>query len=425
VTPIGRLIRNIEPQGLLRLSDQLVLYGCHHYGLFLDQTITDALGGEGWAVRRQAAFEATHALLASLSGELGAVGSFERLELASALFATMGQGRLMFDVTAEGGSVHGESLFFGGSFAEKYGGGGPTGPVLRNRRPLDAFAAGFCSAAASLAFPSDWGTLEAEEVNCVGRRDDTCSFVLIRRPERPRFGAVVTQPAVEALPLDRRDERTHPEAGRSAADASRMLAGLVAEGGLVRAFGVRLSLLPVSYVDQISFDTMHLIEKRTPELFPVVVALIREAAQIGAFHLLGGVLTSAEWQTEHGPPARDIEVRLEQLLGISRALGWGNLFAEDFIPGRSLVLRSLATHESAYYAIRHGTTVRSRLAFQQGVALAVMQLLTRVDWTASSPITATTYDALFKGSPRFNVEETRSPLRGDGLCEVVVEAIAE
>jgi hypothetical protein len=422
VTPFGHLVREVEPLGLLSLGDQLVTYQCHHHSLFLDQTVSDALGGEGWAVRRQAAFEASHALLASFYAEFGIIDPEERLELAGELFAAMGHGRLTFEITAEGGMVRGHELHYGTSFRDKYG------SAIKNRRPVDTFAAGFVSAAASLAFPSDWGTLEADEVGCVARRDELCVLALTRRPERPRFGVVVTRPLVEQLPRPAPGEipRPSPAAARATADLARMLHGAPSdENGALAVFGVRVALIPVSYLNQITYDTVHLVEKRTPELFPLVLTLVREAAQIGAFHVLGGVLASPAWRAEHGPPAQEVEVRLEQLLGLARAMGWGVFDVEEFVPGRALVLRSAMTHENAYYATRHGATVRGRLFFQQGLALALMRLLVDVDFAAAEPIGRGTYDALFKGRTRYEVHETRSPLRGDGVCEVSVEAARE
>jgi hypothetical protein len=429
VTPFGLLVRPLAPQGLLSLGDQLVVHACHHHALFLDQTVSDALGGEGWAVRRQAAFESAHALIASFCTDFGVTDPVERLDLASELFTAMGHGRLTFDLTAEGGTARGHGLHHGASFVEKYG------TLIKNRRPVDAFTAGFISAAASLAYPSDWGTLEADETTCVAQlaaRPPECIFTLTRRPERPRFGAVVTRALVEQIPLapgDEADRPRHtlrPAADRAVTDLARLLHGApVDHDGVTRVFGVRLSLVPVSYLGQITYDTVHLIEKRSPELFPLVGALVREAAQTGAFHLLGGVLASAAWKAEHGPVAADPEARLDTLIGLTRALGWGAFQVTEFAPGEALVLAAKATHESAYYAVRHGNTVRNRLFFQQGVALALMQLLHRVDFTAEEPIAKGAYDALFKSGPRFHVDETRSPLRGDRVCEVVVTALAE
>ncbi len=431
MTRFGLLVRPLAPLGLLSLGDQLVVHACHHHALFLDQTVSDALGGEGWAVRRQAAFESAHALIASFCSDFGVTDPVERLELAAELFAAMGHGRLTFDLTAEGGTARGHGLHHGASFVEKYA------SVLKNRRPVDAFAAGFISAAASIAYPSDWGTLEADETTCVAQlvaRPAECVFHLNRRPERPRFGAVVTRPLVEQIPLPSGDDgdrvapslRLSAEADLAVTDLARLLhSAPVDHAGITNVFGVRLALVPVSYLGQITFDTVHLVEKRAPELFPLVGALIREAAQIGAFHLLGGILASASWRAEHGPVAADPAARFDTLVGLTRALGWGAFHPTELVPGKTLVLTADATHESAYYAVRHGPTVRSRLFFQQGLALALMQLLHRVDFSAEEPIAKGVYDALFKSGPRLHVEETRSPLRGDRVCEVVATVLAE
>ena len=431
MTPFGLLVRPLAPQGLLSLGDQLVIHACHHHALFLDQTVSDALGGEGWAVRRQAAFESAHALIASFCSDFGVFDPVERLELAAELFAAMGHGRLTFDLTAEGGTARGHGLHHGASFVEKYA------AVLKNRRPVDAFAAGFISAAASIAYPSDWGTLEADETTCVAQlaaRPAECVFALSRRPERPRFGAVVTRPLVEQLPLPSGDEgdralpshRLSPETDLAVTDLARLLhSAPVDHEGITNVFGVRLALVPVSYLGQITFDTVHLVEKRAPELFPLVGALVREAAQIGAFHLLGGILASPSWRAEHGPVAADPEERFNTLVGLTRALGWGAFHPTELVPGKSLVLTAKVTHESAYYAVRHGSTVLRRLFFQQGLALALMQLLHRVDFTAEEPIAKGVYGALFKSGPRLHVEETRSPLRGDRICEVVTTVLAD
>ena len=422
MSALRSLARELRPHGLLYVGDQLVIAAAHHHALFLDQTVHDALGGESLALRRQAAFEAAHALLGPIAAERRAATNREKLELAADLFAALGHGRLRFEIGPEGGAVQAPSLHHAAGYLDKYGGRYPS------RQPLDAFAAGYCSAAASLAFPSDWGRLEAEEVACAARGDEGCEFALTRRPERPRFGAVVTRQLVEDAQRGRAEER-EDEAGeiaRARRAGAAMLGSLEAdERGLISAWGVHVALAPVSYAGQITFEAMHLVEKRSPELFPVLEALLREAAQTGGFHLLGGMLASPEFTTLAGPVGKDQHRRLQQLLGLTRALGWGGFTAPEFTPGRSLTLRSPVTHESAYHAVRHGSTVRNRLPFQQGTALAIMQLLHRVDFGLERPIDADSYTALFRSGTRFHVEETQSPLRGDGVCEVRVEALAD
>jgi hypothetical protein len=420
VKALGELVRDLQPHALLTSSDQLVYVQSHHHALFLDQTVSDALGGEGWAVRKQAAFESTHALLESSFKAQRIEGGKERLDAAAELFAVMGHGKLVFDVTAEGGLVRGDALHYGASFLEKYG------KLVRPKHPVDSFAAGFSAAAASLAYPSDWGHFEAEEVACIAKGDSGCAFSLARRPERARLGVAVTRQVVAGLPfkappLDSPSSQ-YPHAIPTAMRVTRNLAA--DEDGVLRAFGGRLAIVPVGYVNQITYDTMHLLENRTPELVPVYAALVREAAQAGAFHLLGGILSSQEWSISSSAVG-SVEHRLEKLLSIARVLGWGRWYSVEFFPGQSLVVRSPATQESIYYGTRYGASVRNRLFFQQGAVLAVMQLLHRIDFTTARPVSAESYASIFKNGPRFHVEETRSPLRGDDVCEIVVEALAE
>ncbi len=416
-TPFGRLLRDLSPHGLLTLSDQLVVCDSHHHALFLDQTITDALGGEGWGVRQKAAFEASYVLLGSLARDLAADDPDTRLTLAAEIFAALGHGLLQFEVTAEGGTVRGAALYHGHAFLEKYG------DRVLNRKPLCAFAAGFCSAAASLAFPSDWGILDAEEISCVGRGDPECVFSLTRKPERPRVGTIVTRAAAAAMNAQLPDAQEDARAAESASRLAKLLDLVSADSaGSVRMFGVRLAILPASYVGQITFDTLHLVEKRTPDLVPAYFALVREAACMGAFHMLGGALVEA---AEKGgiPISESPHERLSDLVGFARAFGWGGFYAPDYLPGRSLTLSAAVTHESAYYAARHGSTIRHRLAGQQGVALALSLLVDHVDFRRPDPLGENVYSELMSGQPRYRVEETRSVLRGDSVCEVVADAL--
>ncbi|WP_437673089.1 hypothetical protein [Sorangium sp. So ce131] len=419
--PLCDLLGAIAPHSLLHVGDQLVLAHSHHYALFLEQTIFDALGGESRGVRRQAAFEAAQALLGPLYAERPGASPREKLELAGELFAAMGHGRLRFELSAEGGAVQAESLFHGTSYLAKYGG------RVQNRTAVDAFAAGYCSAAASLAFPSDWGRLEADEVTCVARGDAVCTFLLTRRSERLRVGETLTRQVIESARVSWEYEGgAASEVRRAASAMSGELGALRSdERGLIPAYGVNLALLPVGYIDQKTFDTVHLVERRSPELVPVFEALVREAAQTGAFHLLGGMLSSPSFRAACGPVGKDQHTRLEQLLGLARALGWGAFSAPEFQPGRVLSLRAPITHESAYYAMKHGLATRGRLLFQQGTALAIMQLLHRVDFGIERPVDEDTYCGLFKIGTRFRVHETRSPLRGDDVCEVRVEAVED
>jgi hypothetical protein len=47
-----------------------------------------------------------------------------------------------------------------------------------------------------------------------------------------------------------------------------------------------------------------------------------------------------------------------------------------------------------------------------------------VDFSAAEPLAPGTYDRLLRGGARFDALESRSPLRGDDVCEVAIELAA-
>src|SRR3954467_1650138 len=102
--PIEDLRELLAEQSLTFLAGIPYVYHCHHYNLFHDQTIDDALGEEeGARVRTVAAHNAFRELLTAVFDKAEATTPAERINLASEVFAWMGQGRLTLDVTAAGG----------------------------------------------------------------------------------------------------------------------------------------------------------------------------------------------------------------------------------------------------------------------------------------------------------------------------------
>src|ERR1700759_3279390 len=101
---IAHLRGLIADQSLTFLAEIPYVYHCHHYNLFHDQTIDDALGEvEGARVRTVAAHNAFRELLAAVFEKAGAHTPAERISLATEVFAWMGQGRISLDVNAGGG----------------------------------------------------------------------------------------------------------------------------------------------------------------------------------------------------------------------------------------------------------------------------------------------------------------------------------
>jgi len=418
---LGTILRPVANAGLFAVSDQIVIGATHHESILLDQAVWDALGSEGWAVRRQAAFDASYALIGAIARRLGIEGDREIIDLATELFGTLGLGQLRFEIAATGGEVFGSDLLFGGGFRERYG------DALRVRHFLDAFAAGYAAAAASIAYPSDWGSFEAEETRCVARGDADCCFTLSRRPLSFQPGEGLAKgDAEQLLGPDAPPDSDPLPIGVFTRDL--MSACVANDRGIIRVGDSRFAILPAAYRAQLTFDTLHLIEKRAssnrapgPKLAPLFADLAREATRAGVFHLVGSLYDSAPIRDAFGPAPDDPLDRVEQLVSVAGALGWGPITVAELLPETRLVLNVAVTPEAVYYAARHGGTPQSRLPGLQGLAEAIALLVTHVDFTTGDALPAGLYARLSRETPGYHVEESRSILAGDRDCEVVVD----
>src|ERR1043165_4994314 len=111
---MSSLRRYLPDHDLMFFGPSPAVYHCHHFNLFLDQTIDDALGFEaGSRLRFQAGREFAGPLLAGVAEQSGATTPAEKLELASKLFAGMGHGRLQLNADAKGGDAKGSFLHYG------------------------------------------------------------------------------------------------------------------------------------------------------------------------------------------------------------------------------------------------------------------------------------------------------------------------
>jgi hypothetical protein len=382
VTNLGTLLRS--ESGLFSISDHLVQAVSHHDSVLLDQAVWDALGSESWAVSRQAAFATSYRMLGSIAKNLGIDGPTQILDLAAELFSALGLGQLHFEANPGGGGFTGEDLLFGAGFRERYG------PRLVIKHRMDAFAAGYGAAAASVAYPSDWGSFEAEETSCVARGDAVCTFSLSRKPDPQRSSHAATR--LDAKELVNSDEDDQGDVGTDVAARAKALELVLAatsdDRGILRLSNgdggrSRVALLPVSYRAELVFDALHLLEKRTPDLAPLFLALVRESTQAAAF-LKIAELEAAPAMAALDKPATS-EERAMRFAGIASALGWGHFTVSEYAPERRLVLTTQVTPEAVYYTSRYGGAPRVELPGLQGVAGAIA-LLSQLRERATLPV---------------------------------------
>ena len=408
----------IADQSLTFLAEIPYVYHCHHYNLFHDQTIDDALGEvEGARVRTIAAHNAFRELLSAIFEKAGAHTPAERISLATEVFAWMGQGRLSLDVTATGGKARSPSLHYGYAWREKYG------AKVKRTEPADAVAAGFASAATELAYGLAWDGITAVEHKCVSCRDGECEFTLATTTSQP------ASPPIDEATVARYS--VPPQQGQDEERISAIAAGLLEfmrgvqgdERGLVAAFNVFVAAHLPGYYNETVYEAVHRVERTMADSVPAIEALMREAGQVCVFGTFGNVLLSPEWEGLVGPPTGVPADVMSFSTAIARGLGFGHWFIGSYEPRKRLVLRATSNYEVPFYRSRYGLAKKPRSYFVQGAALAFMVLAESVKWTERPQLTNNYYVELFRSKPRYRVEQTKCLMRGDAISELVVEAL--
>lgn len=406
--------------GLNFVADIPTVFHCHHFNLFWDQTIDDALGSEvGAAIRTAAAREAFYDLLSGLVERAGATHPGDRLALARTVFSAMGQGDLTFELDQRGGTSIGEYLHYGYSWNEKYG------QKVNRRQPADAVAAGFTAAACELAHGLTRESVRVQEVECVAKRDRRCRFsaeVHEPSPLAAPMGRAQVEAAVGPLMDGLLEDRIAPIVSGLREFTSGVLGD---DRGLIQAFGLFVSQHPSTYYNRSAYDAYRHVQRTAPQSTPVMRALLREAGHVCGFNTFGGIMLSPEWEALVGQPSGDPDETLAGALAIARALGFGRWTAQEFEPGRRLVIHTPSGYESSYYITREGRATTPMCFLLQGACLATMQLIERVPWRDRPALTEEFYADLFRRGLPWAVEETQCIARGDDRCEVVVTRRAQ
>lgn len=88
-------------RGELRLGDRRLVVHCHHYNVFLQRSLEDALGAAAVTIQREAACEASRLLLSSLFDEEG-LGHFDLCMVrAASIYSELGFGSANFLLITE------------------------------------------------------------------------------------------------------------------------------------------------------------------------------------------------------------------------------------------------------------------------------------------------------------------------------------
>ncbi|MEN9223772.1 MAG: hypothetical protein Q6M04_15155, partial [Thermostichus sp. BF3_bins_97] len=149
-----------RPRKLVSFWGEPVIFHCHHYNLFLQQTIEDPDWIDGISILRTSAQEIFYSLLQEALAQRGTRDPQACFQVAAEIFAFLGFGRLEITGTAEGGEVKLYHSHYAEGWLGKYG------EQVNRTKPIDHLAVGYAAALFDAVF-GELGRYVAEETHCI------------------------------------------------------------------------------------------------------------------------------------------------------------------------------------------------------------------------------------------------------------------
>ncbi len=194
--------------------------------------------------------------------------------------------------------------------------------------------------------------------------------------------------------------------------------------GLIRAFGVALTIHYADYYNYISYEIY-----RRMVAIGVPADMAREsfvlAGHVCAFNTLGGIMESDAWDQMIKPMCSDASDWVHGIVAVVNALGWGVWRVEKIDPGKELVIRIYNSYEGVgYRRLYPDTTDEKQLSFLAlGAVRGIAHLLWKIDIRERPGLNENLYMRTFNNPKGYwSVEQTHAIAAGDGYDRIVTRA---
>lgn len=401
----------VAAHGKHLVATEPLVFHCNYYNYFLQKTLLldETLGMA--AVIQQAASSCVGALLSRAQDELNLTTVEDRRLLASELFAELGFGLLRLDDSGPtGGTVSLPVSHYGRCLRQA--------AAADFAKPQSLFDAGYAQAALAAihSLPPDAFAAEIEACQSQGAQT---GILKLYREGQPVFRSPGQGAHTKSVDMP------EPWKAKTSIDEARILAALATldfsgnEEGLIPRFGVMLTHHFANFYNRISFEFVMRMKKSG--MLEAAEDLLVEAGLRCAFHTLGGIMTSAEWDAVVRPQCQTNHDWLHGIIACVNALGWGVYRVHEFVPGERLVLRIYDDYESSGWIGMYGTSSRPISYLAQGAAAGMMNLVYLGELPTKPALDFEKYALLFEAPDRFISRQTRSLSMGDSFTEIVAE----
>lgn len=384
------------------------IFHCHHYNLFLQNTIKDPDYLEGIDdILRNAAQEIAFSQFNNYF-KSGDFDTDSRKGIVEDYFRFAGFGSFSLENTNEnGGSVSTSHEHYGIGWKSKYD--------FNSSEPIAFFATGFITGALEAAYGLSLGTLEGKQTTCISMGASESTFEISKSTSSRSF----REPVMEGQFQEH--ELIQPEGtGVDYGAIRQALTNMPIEGGepsgIIDAFGVLLTRHYANYYGTISYDFLNLFQKEMGDSgIPVAVNLLTEAGHVCAFNTFGGIMQSDEWNAMIKPMLNNKDEWIHGIVAVVNAFGWGYWEVDEFVPGERLRIKITSGYESNSYLKRYGSASIPVSFLATGGTAGLMNLIYVLNLPDKAPITLDdkVYEGIHHDPGMFTAKQLKCRAMGD------------
>lgn len=153
--------------------------------------------------------------------------------------------------------------------------------------------------------------------------------------------------------------------------------------------------------------------------------VLTEAAHLGTFYSVGGLLRSEEWRQRVIPVVPSREDWVHALIALVDSFGWGSWRVRLLAPEQRFTVHVYDGYEALSYLALNGAPASSpRCYFSRGFVGGLMNLLFGGDVLTPTELNQGVYNTLFRSPSSFRAMETRCQAMGHPYCEFVANPLS-
>lgn len=396
-----------------------MIFHCHHYNLFLQNTIKDA--GELFDVDTLLSQSAEYVVYHQWVNLFGPPGE-NKISVATLLegFSLFGFGKLTLkDNSIEGGKIVSDYEHYSVGYTLKY-------PIpSMDKEGVSYFAKGFIAALFSYIYNQPLFSYKVTQTKCKSKGDDIIAFEVIRlsKPAQPAYNYYAGKGILgEPYEYTNPQNTTVDYIGIREALTQMVLVG-DSETGLIDAFGVLLTRHYANYYCNISYGLLQeMYNQLGNKGIELVKNLLIEAGHVCAFHTFGSIMTSMEWEALIKPMLKTREDWVHGIIACVNALGWGTWIIRELVPYLFLTIEIFNDYESNHYLACKHYNYRVPIAYLAvGGTAGIMNLIYNADITSKPTLTEEFYQKAFKSEKRFVATQINCIFLGDKSAVIKAE----